>query len=78
MVGLLSLPEEVLEMIAAKTAKRMSWYEENWGGAAASCKRLHNVQLPNEFVIVEGVQSRSPALFVLCAAVFGNIYESFL
>ncbi|CAL5225873.1 g8658 [Coccomyxa viridis] len=57
MVGLLSLPEEALELIAAKTATRMSWYEENWRGAAASCKRLHNVQLPDECVIVQGIQS---------------------
>ena len=59
MVGLLSLPEEALELIAAKTAKRTSWYEENWRGAAASCKRLHNVQLPDECVIVQGIQSES-------------------
>ena len=72
MAGLLSLPEDILELIAAKTAKRLSWYQENWGGAAASCKCLHNVQLPGESVVVEGIQSERFVLYGICSAVANN------
>ena len=59
-------------MIAAKTAARTSWYEMNWGGAAASCRTLHNVQLPGEYVTIEGIQSEGSVLYEHCSAVPHN------
>ena len=62
MATLLSLPKELLEMIAAKMANSLLRYEESWGPAATTCKRLHNLQLPGEFAEAEGLQSGTPVL----------------
>ena len=65
MAEILSLPDHVLEMIAAKTATSLSEYETSWGAAAMTCKRLHNVQLPAEYVAVHDYQSTHPSLTAL-------------
>ena len=59
MVELLDLPNGVLELIAAKATTGSSHYEESWGAAAASCRRLHDVQLSSEYVEAKGLQSAS-------------------
>ncbi len=62
MDGLLCLPEEVLENIAANSVTGPSKYEESWGAAAASCKRLHNLKIPGEYAEAKGLQSESLVL----------------
>ena len=59
MAELLSLPEHVLELIVARTARCLSRYERSWGGAALTCKRLHDLQLPGEYAVVKDLQSES-------------------
>ena len=62
MTGMLSLPDHLLEMITARTATGLSEYKEAWGAAAVTCKRLHNVQLPGEYVAVRDYHSEHPSL----------------
>ena len=62
MTDLLCLPEHVLELIVARTATNLSGYETCWGGAALACKRLHRLQLPGDFAVIEELQSERPVL----------------
>ncbi len=60
MAELLCLPEHVLELIVARTATSLSRYETSWGAAALTCKRLHSLQLPGDFAVVDNLQSERP------------------
>ena len=71
MVELLDLPNGVLELIASKVTTGSSRYEASWGAAAASCRRLHNLQISSEYVEAKGLQSESsvrkePASMISC------------
>ena len=67
MAELLCLPEHILELIVARSTTTISGYERNWGAAAMTCKRLHDLQLPGECAVVAELQSKCVLmpLFVL-------------
>ena len=45
-IGLLSLPDEILAMVALKTRKDRWWPFRDWAKAATTCKHLWELQLP--------------------------------
>ena len=64
--GLLSLPDELLVKIAHETYSR---HEKSWAVAAATCKRLWELQLSSA-PVVETCQSEASRLlsYLLCSA----------
>ena len=56
-VGLLSLPDELLEKIALETCTQDDRY---WARAAATCKRLSELQLFSDAVVEESPSEGNP------------------